>query len=89
VNSCPVSGSQKMADTEVSTTLGWIGVATAVVFFGSFAVPLKLKRVQDAKVDPMVFQLYYSIAIFVLNWLILTYNEFHFTYWGIIGAALW
>jgi hypothetical protein len=75
--------------SEVSTTVGWIGVVVAIVFFGSGMVPLKLKQVQDAQVDPMVFQLYYSIAIFVLNWAVLTYNEFHFTYWGIIGASIW
>jgi hypothetical protein len=75
--------------TEVSTELGWIGVVVSIVFFGSTMVPLKYKPVQDAQVDPMVFQLYYSVAIFALNWLVLTYTEFHFTYWGIVGAALW
>lgn len=37
----------------------------------------------------MVFQLYYSLGIFVCNWLLLTYNEFKFSYHGILGACLW
>lgn len=37
----------------------------------------------------MVFQLYYSMSIFAANFLVLTFNDFHFTYWGIVGASLW
>jgi len=71
------------------TALGYIAVAGAILFFGSFAVPLKTKKVQEAKVDPVIFQLYYSVSIFVSSWLVLTYVPFVFTYFGIIGAALW
>jgi len=45
--------------------------------------------VQEAKVDPVVFQIYYSISIFYSSWLVLLYNDFVFTYLGVIGAALW
>jgi hypothetical protein len=32
----------------------------------------------------MVFQLYYSLAIFISSWLVLSYNSFVFTYWGTV-----
>jgi len=69
--------------------LGYIAVSGAILFFGSFAVPLKTRRVQEAQVDPVVFQMYYSLSIFCSSFLVLTYNPWVFTPWGIAGAALW
>jgi len=71
------------------TTAGYLAVLGAILFFGSFGVPLKTKRVQEAKVDPVVFQMYYSISIFLSSWIVLAYNPFVFTYYGIVGASLW
>eukprot|EP01114_Cavostelium_apophysatum_P020785 TRINITY_DN7058_c0_g1_i1.p1 TRINITY_DN7058_c0_g1~~TRINITY_DN7058_c0_g1_i1.p1 ORF type:complete len:338 (-),score=36.71 TRINITY_DN7058_c0_g1_i1:250-1263(-) len=68
---------------------GYLAVLGSILFFGSFAVPLKSRRVEEANVDPVIFQLYYSIAVFALSWLVLTYNPFVFTYLGIASAALW
>eukprot|EP01088_Endostelium_zonatum_P013393 TRINITY_DN2792_c0_g1_i1.p1 TRINITY_DN2792_c0_g1~~TRINITY_DN2792_c0_g1_i1.p1 ORF type:complete len:372 (-),score=39.61 TRINITY_DN2792_c0_g1_i1:80-1195(-) len=74
----------------VSDTLwGYLAVAGSIVFFGSLGVPVKSKRVQDAKIDPFVFQLYFSLAVFLTSWLVLIYNDFHFVWEGIVGAALW
>jgi len=39
--------------------------------------------------DPVIFQLYYSFVIFSTGWLVLIFVPFKFTYFGIIGAALW
>jgi len=73
-----------------SNEIGYIGVVGAILFFGSFGVPLKSKRVQEANVDPVVFQCYYSITIFISSWIVLAWVEpFDFTYYGIIGACLW
>ena len=36
-----------------------------------------------------MFQLYFSLAIFISSWLVLAYNPFVFTWWGVAGAALW
>jgi len=36
-----------------------------------------------------VIQIYMNIAIFITSWLVLTYNPFVFTPWGILSAALW
>lgn len=77
---------------EITATWGWIGVASAVLFFGIMNVPIKIQVVQRTKVDPMVLQLYYAITIFASSWLLLLFNDgkpFHFSYWGVIGAALW
>jgi len=68
---------------------GYLAVLGAIFFFGSIGVMIKSKKLAEAKVDPIVFQLYYSLAIFISSWLVLTYNSFVFTYWGIVGAALW
>eukprot|EP01119_Soliformovum_irregulare_P018063 TRINITY_DN5475_c0_g1_i1.p1 TRINITY_DN5475_c0_g1~~TRINITY_DN5475_c0_g1_i1.p1 ORF type:complete len:343 (-),score=79.59 TRINITY_DN5475_c0_g1_i1:69-1097(-) len=68
---------------------GYLSVLGAVIFFGSFAVPLKTRRIVEAKVDPTIFQLYMSFSIFCCSFLVLTYNKWIFTYFGIIGAALW
>lgn len=76
---------------EITSTLGWVGVASAIIFFGIMNVPIKIPPVQRTKVDPMVLQLYYSFTIFASSWLLLLFSDkpFHFSYWGIIGASLW
>eukprot|EP01103_Thecamoeba_quadrilineata_P004122 TRINITY_DN13848_c0_g1_i1.p1 TRINITY_DN13848_c0_g1~~TRINITY_DN13848_c0_g1_i1.p1 ORF type:complete len:369 (-),score=38.62 TRINITY_DN13848_c0_g1_i1:93-1199(-) len=68
---------------------GYIAVTGSILFFGSLGVPIKNEKVKEAKVDPMVFQLYYSFAIFVTGFLVWTYQPVYFTYYGIIGASLW
>eukprot|EP00698_Gefionella_okellyi_P001374 TRINITY_DN11319_c0_g1_i1.p1 TRINITY_DN11319_c0_g1~~TRINITY_DN11319_c0_g1_i1.p1 ORF type:complete len:371 (+),score=69.48 TRINITY_DN11319_c0_g1_i1:45-1115(+) len=73
----------------VSTAMGYAGVAVSVLFFGSFGVLLKSKRVQETNVDPLIFQLYYSFGISVINWLILSYNKFVFTWFGAVLALMW
>lgn len=69
-----------------------IGVATAVgsaAAYGSFGVPIKCKRILDAKVDPLAYQCYKSLVCFLTSWLVLTYNHFSFTWWGTVGATIW
>ncbi|PRP78327.1 zinc carboxypeptidase [Planoprotostelium fungivorum] len=72
---------------------GYAAVVGAILFFGSFAaaVPLKSRRVVKANVDPVVFQVYYSISIFLSSWIVLAWahDEFRFTYYGFISAACW
>ena len=75
--------------TLTDTELGYIAVILAILFFGSFALPVKTPSVVKAQVDPAVFQLYYSVAVFASSWLILLYVPFSFTAWGIVGALLW
>lgn len=37
----------------------------------------------------MIVQTYMSTSVFITSWIVLTYNSFHFSYFGIIGAVLW
>ncbi|CAL8461758.1 g1289 [Coccomyxa elongata] len=69
-----------------------IGLATAIgsaAAFGSFGVPIKCRRILDAKVDPLAYQCYKSLVCFLTSWLVLTYNHFRFTWWGTVGASIW
>jgi glucose uptake protein GlcU len=76
--------------TEVGVAAGWVGVITAIIFFGSFAVPLKSKRIAAIQLDPMVNQLYMMVSIFVSNWLSLAVDpDFEFSPYAIAAAALW
>lgn len=75
------------AAASVSPTVGWISLVGAIIAWGSFTIPIKLKSVQSVKADPLILQLYQSIAIFLTSWLVLTYTKFQFTYFGIIGAG--
>jgi len=68
---------------------GYITAILAVIFFGSFNIPLKAERTQKAKPDPMIFQIYMNIAIFASSWLVLSYNDLVLTPWGVLSAALW
>jgi hypothetical protein len=77
-----------MPTTEITSTIGWTAVAIAIVTWGSWSIPLRIKPVQRLNIDPVISQLYVSIAVFVSSWLLLTYNSFQFTYYGIIGAGM-
>lgn len=76
--------------TAFSAPVGYVAVAVAIIFFGSFNVPLKSRRIQQLAIDPMVNQLYMMVSIFVLNWLSLAVDpSFEFTAWGVVAAAMW
>jgi hypothetical protein len=62
---------------------------------GTYPVFIKVPRVVNAKVHPVIFQSYKSFWVFVLAWAFLAVNMirqkplFAFTYWAAIGASLW
>lgn len=41
------------------------------------------------QVDPLAYQCYKSLVCFLTSWLVLTYNQFRFTWWGTVGATIW
>ena len=51
--------------------LGWLCVLVAIVCFGSFAAPVKTKRVKEANVHPLVYQTYKSFWCFATCFLVL------------------
>lgn len=72
-----------------SAALGAAAVIGAVLAFGSFGVPIKSRRLQDAQVHPLVVQCYKTAACFATCWLALLIVPLRFTWWGTAGAAIW
>jgi hypothetical protein len=52
---------------------GFLAAVGSVLFFGSYAVPIRLPSVMAAKIDPVIFQFYKSFACFSTSWLVLLY----------------
>ena len=69
--------------------VGWACVLGAVICFGSFGVPIKSERVQQANVHPFVFQTYKSFWCFSTCWLVLLARPFNFTWWGVVSGLSW
>ena len=84
----PPSGNCTTA-TDFSCAVGWTGVFTSVVAFGSFALPMKSPPVLQANVGPVAFQIYMSTAIVITSALVLITQEWSFTWYGTASAALW
>jgi len=74
---------------EYPSYYGYLAALCAIFMFGSFNIPLKSNRTQQANPDPMVFQIYMNVAIFLSSWLVLSYNPLYLTSWGILSAVLW
>ena len=70
------------------TIQGYIAVVFCFIFFGTNAIPLKFKSVKEAKVNPIIFQLYASTAIVITSCFIL-FEDVQFIWWGVAGSALW
>jgi len=68
---------------------GWLFEMGAWIGFGSFGVPMKWPSVLAAEVDPLVYQTWKSVMCFITSWLVLTYNKFEFTLWGIVSGIFW
>lgn len=69
--------------------LPWLAVAGAWFAFGSFAVPMKWKSVVDAEVNPLVYQCYKTFWTFVTSHLVLFFQPYEFTWWGILSGFSW
>eukprot|EP00298_Acanthocystis_sp_HF-20_P012939 c20130_g1_i2.p1 GENE.c20130_g1_i2~~c20130_g1_i2.p1 ORF type:complete len:384 (+),score=163.59 c20130_g1_i2:38-1189(+) len=77
---------------DTGATIGWLGCIGAILAFGCYGVLIKTPAIEDAKVDTMVFQCYYSagVAIFsLLIWIASDVQNFTFSYWGFVFAFLW
>ena len=67
--------------------LAW--TLASIVLFGSFAVPIKTPAMQQARVHPIVIQVYKSTACFTTSFLVLLLRDFKFSLWGVLGAGIW
>ena len=72
-----------------SESAGLTWALASVLLFGSFAVPIKTPTMQQARVHPIVIQVYKSTACFFTSWLVLLVRDFKFSYWGLVGALIW
>lgn len=70
-------------ETNKSAPIGWLGSFGAVAVFGCYGIFIKTPAVQEAKVDCMVFQVYYSLAVVITSmmiWLVAASSSgFYFT----------
>ena len=74
----------------------------ATLFFGSFAVPIKTRRVVQCRIDPVAFQCYKTAAVFATSLFVPLFLDngdddddggqssgIRFTWWGVVGATVW
>jgi hypothetical protein len=52
--------------------IGFSAIVGSWISYGSFGMPIKTKRVVEANVNPIVYQGYKSVTVFILCWLVLT-----------------
>ena len=69
-------------------TLGWLGVAGSILFFGIFNIPLKMMKRPP---HPIVWSLYMQFPIiFLFSLITLSYTKpYVWSSWGLLGAGLW
>lgn len=67
--------------------LAWLSVVGAWLCFGSFAAPMKWKSVEG--VHPFVFQCHRTFWVFVSAHLVLLYEPYEFTWWGVLSGMAW
>ena|SRR3989338_5683692 len=69
--------------------IGWISVTGAIIFFGIYAIPVKIGQ-RKQKVDPLLFQFYFSMSLLPTSLLTLIYaHTYTFNYWALIGSLLY
>lgn len=84
-------------DTDTSAIIGWLSVLGALFCFGTYGICMKTPSVEEANVDVMVWQCYYSYScafVSILIWLCtgasdgLTFSASSLAY-GILFGVLW
>mmetsp|Transcript_3281 Transcript_3281/g.7885 ORF Transcript_3281/g.7885 Transcript_3281/m.7885 type:complete len:434 (+) Transcript_3281:207-1508(+) len=74
---------------DTNNWLPWLAVLGAWVCFGSFAVPMKSQAVMEAGVHPLIFQCYKTFWAFSSSFLVLFFQPFEFTWWGVVSGFSW
>lgn len=77
------------SQSEAGRLLPWFAVLGAWLCFGTFGVPMKFKSVVDAQVHPLIFQCYKTFWTFASSFLVLTFEPFEFTWWGMLSGISW
>ena len=71
--------------------LACLGIGMAVVCWGSYMAPVKLRAVVAVRLDALVFQLYMSLGIAMSSQalFLLPFVTPAWTSWALVAAALW
>ena len=67
---------------------GYILAIIAAFCNGSFLVPYKIESVTAMKIDPIVFQLYATVGIFLMSWIAAMFLPFNSEYVANAGEKL-
>ena len=71
-----------------SEACGWTAAIVAVLFFGSFGVPVKVNT--NVEVNFFVMQSYKTVVCFLTSWLVIFLGEpVRFSPWGIVSGLFW
>jgi len=64
--------------------IGWAAAFCAMIFNGSFAIPVKSERCKRLDIDPLVFQTYKTVMCLISSYAIVWYLGLAFTFspWG-------
>lgn len=82
---------------DTSSLIGWLGVFGAIFIFGNYGILIKTPSVVEANCDCMVFQVYFSVAVALVSFVIwalagsqdgLTFDGSSFSM-GLLFAVLW
>ncbi|KAJ6233357.1 transmembrane protein [Anaeramoeba flamelloides] len=72
----------------ISLTLGWISVFIAIIIWGSFGAPMKLKRIIEADLNTFVFNFYLNIMVVTLPFVTLIFAPFRFSFYGMLCGLI-
>ncbi|KAL0234740.1 hypothetical protein PCE1_001776 [Barthelona sp. PCE] len=76
--------------TEVSETVGFIGVLMSIIFFGSFGIFLKAPICESLSPHPIEYQIYYCVAVAIVGIpFAFIGGDITFSIYPLIGACLW
>lgn len=81
----PVPSDSPYLDLPVS----WTATVGAVLVFGSFALMLKLPSFMAGQVDFVAVQCWIGVGASLGSLLVATFEPFQFTWWAVLGSALW
>ncbi|KAG7368649.1 drug/metabolite transporter superfamily protein [Nitzschia inconspicua] len=81
-----------MSTSEPTTSCelcGWIAAVLSIAAFGSFGVPIKSDAAKACDIDPLCMQTYKTVVCLLTSWIVLLWEPFSYTPWGIISGLFW
>jgi len=78
---------------DTSALIGWLGTFAAIIIFGCYGILLKTPAIKEANVDPMIFQVYFSIGVAACSLLIWAAaggaKDPVFSWLGMVFGGIW